>query len=132
MTTNFFGGGMNYYHTLGVPRNATPPELEAAYLRKKGIPHTKQPLYTSGLWHATDHAFWILHDPQLRRQHDTELDYEKMNPLTKALGNALGFIIEGDFLDIPAIRIALLSGAAVLLLWMLVTTVRYPWIHPLF
>jgi hypothetical protein len=51
-----------------------------------------------------------------------------MNPLVKALL----FIIDGEFLDIPIIRIVLLSAVAVLLLWILVTSVRYFWTHPLF
>lgn len=123
---------MNYCDILGVPRNATQAELETAYLRKKGLPYTDQPLYTSGQWDNTDHAFCTLHDPHLRKQHDAELDYEKMNPFSKALTNAAAFIIDGDFLDILAIRIVLLLGEAVLLLWVLITAVRYFWTHPLF
>jgi hypothetical protein len=129
---SFSAARMNHYDTLGVARNATQSEIETAYLRKKGIPHSKQPLYTSGLWDATDYAFDALHDPLRRERYDAELHYEEMNPLGKALINALGFIIDGEFLDIPIIRIILLCGVAVLLLWILITTFRYFWTHPLF
>lgn len=123
---------INDYDILGLSRNATESEIEAAYLLKKGIPYSKQPLYSSGLWDSIDYAFSKLHDPQRRKEYDAQLRYEEMNPFAKALGNALGFIIDGDFLDVPAVRIVLLSGAALLLLWLLVTAIRHFWEHPLF
>jgi|SRR5208337_1713029 len=123
---------MNSYDILGVPRNATQQEIESAYLRKKGVPHSEQPLYTSGLWDTIDYAFDELHDPQRRQICDAQIQYEEMNPLVRAVVNSVGFIVDGDFLDVPIIRIVLLSGVAVLLLWVLVTAIRYFWAHPLF
>jgi len=124
---------MNYYDALGVSRNATQLEVEAGYQRTRGIPYSKHPLYTSGSRDPTEDAIYWLRDPQRRKQYDAQLSYEEMSPFAKSLTKALGFIVD-DVLngDIPIIRIVFLSGAAVLLLWLLVTTVRYFWIHPLF
>src|ERR687885_640893 len=65
---------INYYHVLGVPREASQEEIRQAYRR---LAKERHPDHTSGSteeFSLLQEAHAVLSDPNRRRQHDEALD----------------------------------------------------------
>lgn len=76
---------INYYHILGIPRQASSQEIKAAYRRLAVRYHPdKNPesSYAEDRFKEISHAYQVLKDPAKKAKHDLMLAYEELQAQT--------------------------------------------------